>query len=394
MTELQTKENNSRISSIDAARGLVMMVMALDHVRDFMHVASLTQDPTNLQTTTAALFITRWVTHLCAPTFVFLSGVSAYLFYNSSPDSSRKIFLFSRGLWLMFIDLTVINFALWFDVQLHTVIMEVVFAIGFGLMVISLLLKLPARAIGLAGILIIFGHNLLQGVSFKNSPVLDFIFAVFFRQSLFTPKPGFAFITAYPLLPWLGVILTGFSFGQIFKLPEPVRKKRFLQIAASVFCLFILIRGLNFYGDPLPWSVQKNALFTFLSFINVTKYPPSLLFILLMLNVLFIVLWLAEGKNNPLVKVLRVYGKVPLFYFVLHLYLIHLLTLLMIFVEGHTFADLKFGLLRNGRPEGTGVDLGTVYLIWIAVVLFLFPICKWYGKYKQKHRGNRILQYL
>jgi uncharacterized membrane protein len=383
-------EANKRIISIDATRGLVMIIMALDHVRDFMHVSSITQDPTNLQTTTAALFLTRWITHLCAPTFVFLSGVSAYV---SQKKFSQK-FLLSRGLWLILIDFTVINFALWFDIYFRTLIVEVVCAIGAGLVVLSLLIKLPSRIIGLIGILIIFGHNLFQNVSFKENPALNFIFSLLFRQSLFQVNPSFDFITGYPLVPWIGIVLAGFGFGELFNQPVEIRKKRFLQIGIVAFTLFLVLRLINIYGDPSVWSVQKSSIYTLLSFINVTKYPPSLLFTLLMLSITLLVLWITDGIKNKFTDILSVYGKVPLFYFIIHLYLIHLIMLAMVFYEGFGFKDLKFGILSTGRPQGSGVELWVIYLTWIGVVLLLFPLCKWYGRYKANHKDNQMLRYL
>ncbi len=394
MNEVLIKPNPKRIDSIDAARGLVMIIMALDHVRDFMHVTSLTQDPTNLQTTTAALFLTRWVTHLCAPTFVFLSGVSAYISYKKAIPSASRKFFFSRGLWLILLDFTIINFALWFDVRFRTLIMEVVCAIGAGLVVLSLLIKLPSRLIGLIGVIIIFDHNFLDNMSFKESPMLNFIFSVLFRQNLFMATPNFAFITGYPLVPWIGIALAGFSFGEVFGKPVEIRKKIYLQIGSVALILFLFLRLFNIYGDPAKWSVQKNSLFTLLSFINLSKYPPSLLFTLLMLGIMLMVLWMADGVKNKVIDTLCVYGKVPLFYFVVHLYLIHLLMLVMVLMQGFGFHDLNFGALSNGRPKGSGVELEFIYLIWIGVVLLLFPICRWYGQYKANHKDQVMLRYL
>lgn len=385
-----------RISSIDATRGLVMVIMALDHMRDFMHVTSLSQDPTNLHTTTFALFITRWVTHLCAPAFVFLSGTSAYISFKKTKDIAKsRNFLLSRGLWLIFLEFSVINFALWFDIHFRMLIMEVICAIGAGFVVLSLLLKLPARIIGLTGIIILFGHDLLQNLSFKESPVLNFFTAVLFHQDLFMLTPHFAFITGYPLVPWLGILLVGFGCGPLFEPPVENRKKVLLQIGIASLLLFVLVRVINIYGDPVGWSAQQSHLFTFLSFINVSKYPPSLLFGLLMLGIMFLLLAFTDEVNNKFTKILSVYGKVPLFYFIIHLYLIHLLMLVMVFVQGFGFADLHFGLFGNGRPvKGSGVELGLVYLLWIMVVIALYPLCKWYGKYKTKHSDNKLLRYL
>jgi len=394
MNEVLIEANPKRINCIDATRGIVMVIMALDHVRDFMHVTSLFQDPTDFRTTTAALFLTRWITHLCAPTFVFLSGVSAYISYKKAIPSTSQKFLFSRGLWLIVLDFTIINFALWFDIHFRTLIMEVVCAIGVGLIVVSLLIRMPSRVIGLIGIIIIFGHDFLESISFKESPGLNFIFSVLFRQNLFMATPNFAFITGYPLVPWVGITLAGFGFGEVFNKPLEIRKKIYLQIGSIGLILFLFLRLSNIYGDPSKWSVQKDSLFTLLSFINITKYPPSLLFTLLMLSIMLMVLWMTDGVKNKVTDTLCVYGKVPLFYFIVHLYLIHLLMLVMVFIQGFSFHDLNFGTLNNGRPKGSGVELGVIYLIWIGVVLLLFPVCKWYGQYKANHKDKVILRYL
>jgi uncharacterized membrane protein len=394
MNEVLIDANSKRINCIDATRGLVMIIMALDHVRDFMHVNSLDQSPTNLQTATAALFLTRWVTHLCAPTFVFLSGVSAYISYKKAASSASRRFLFSRGLWLILLDFTVINFALWFDIRFSTLIMEVVCAIGAGLIVVSLLIKMPSRLIGLIGIALIFGHDFLDSISFKNGSTLNLIFSVLFRQNVFTPAPNFAFITGYPLVPWIGITLAGFSFGEVFSKPLEIRKKIYLQLGSAALIFFVFLRWSNIYGDPFKWSAQKNSLFTFLSFINVTKYPPSLLFTLLMLGIMLMVLWRTDGVKNKVTDMLCVYGKVPLFYFVVHLYLTHLLMLFMVFMQGFSFHDLPFGTFNTGRPKGSGVELGVIYLVWIGVVLLLFPICKWYGQYKANQPDKVMLRYL
>jgi uncharacterized membrane protein len=195
-----------RISSIDTTRGLVMVFMALDHVRDFMHTASMTQNPTNLETTTTLLFMTRWVTHLCAPTFVFLSGVSAYISFKSSENlSESRAFLLKRGLWLVILEFTVINFALWYDIHFRLLLMEVVSVIGLSFIVLSFLLKLPSRIIGIAGIVLIFSHDLLQGIPVPANPVINFLTSVFFRPALTQITPGLSFYTSYPLIPWLGI---------------------------------------------------------------------------------------------------------------------------------------------------------------------------------------------
>lgn len=385
-----------RINSIDFVRGLVMVIMALDHIRDLMHTTSLTQNPVDLATTTTGLFLTRWITHLCAPIFVFLSGASAYIsFKNSNNLTESKRFLLSRGIWLIVLEFTVINFALWFDIHFQILMMQVICAIGVGLVVLSFLLKFSPRNIGIAGLVIIFSHNLLQSISFPKNPALNFISSVLFAPNFFQITPNFAFLVSYPLIPWLGILLLGYGFGHFFAIPQEKRKKLFLQFGGGALLLFILLRLINIYGDPAPWSVQKTPLFTILSFINVTKYPPSLLYTLVTLGIMFLVLSFTDGMKNKLIDIFSVYGKVPLFYYLIHWYLVHSIMIMMLFMQGFSIKDLNFAPFSFGRPQiGSGVELPIIYAVWLSVVIILYPLCLWYGKYKTEHRNNKWLRYL
>jgi uncharacterized membrane protein len=373
-----------------------MVIMALDHVRDFMHTTAMTQNPTDLQTTTTLLFMTRWVTHLCAPTFVFLSGVSAYIsFKRINNFRESRSFLLKRGIWLVILEFTFINFSLWFDIHFRFMIMEVISAIGLTFIVLSFLLKLPSRTIGIIGLVLIFGHDLLQLVAVPSNQFAGFLASVLFKPSLLQISQGFSAFTAYPLIPWLGIMLAGFACGEFFEMPAEKRAKIFLQMGIACVFLFAAIRLINIYGDPAKWALQKSTLFTFLSFINATKYPVSLLFTLLFIGIAFLVLYLSEKFENRLTRILSVYGKVPLFYFTIHLFLIHSLMFAMLFMQGFTSADFVFGAFNNGRPKtGGGVNLAFIYMIWIGVVAVLYPLCKWYGKYKSEHRENKLLKYL
>lgn len=384
-----------RIHTIDVARGIVMIIMALDHVRDLMHTTALTQDPTNLQTTTTALFMTRWVTHLCAPSFVFLSGTSAYLTFKSQRNLAQtKHFLMTRGLWLMLLEVTVINFAFWFDLQFRTIILQVIFAIGLGFVVLSLLLKLSPRIIGVIGAGIVFLHGLTLLVPIPQQQGLAVGWSFLFRTNVFAITPNFTLGTLYPFIPWLGILLSGFAFGSIFEQSAPIRKKLLWRSAMLALSLFVIIRLINFYGDPSPWAEQKSGLFTFLSFLNVSKYPPSLLYTLLMLGILFVLLALGDIKPNGFTNVLATYGKVPMFYYLLHWYLIHSLMFGMVFLQGFHWEDIPIGTFSFGRPPNSGVELEIIYLVWIGVVLTLYPLCRWYGKYKAAHRDIKWLSYL
>ncbi len=268
-----------------------MVIMALDHVRDLMHVHSITQSPTNLETTTPILFFTRWITYLCAPTFVFLAGTSAYLaFKKSSSISLSRNFLVKRGLYLIVLEFIVVNFALFFDPLFHTLLFEVIAAIGFGFIILGLILKASVKTIGIIGLVILFCHNLVPLIPLPENSIAKTILAFLFNQTAVPVFSNRVFVMAYPPIPWLGIMLMGFASGKFFEYTIEKRKSLFIKLGFLALFLFITIRLINMYGDPVPWSSQKTADFTFLSFMNVTKYPPSLLFSLVTLGILFVML--------------------------------------------------------------------------------------------------------
>jgi len=385
-----------RFTSIDFTRGLVMVIMTLDHVREFMHKTSMTHDPTNLETTTTVLFLTRWVTHLCAPAFVFLAGTSAYISMRRKNNlhESRK-FLLTRGIWLLVLEFAVINFALWFDIHYRFLILEVIGAIGLSFIVLSFLLRLPSRIIGIIGIILIIIQNLVHGIPVPSDPVAAFMFSVLFQPGLTQLTPDHSFYTAYPLISWLGIMLAGFSFGEAFNHDPERRKKIFFRSGLAVLSAFFIIRVLNIFGDPSAWSLQKNWVFTILSFLNVSKYPPSLLFTFLFAGITILLLSFSENYKSRLTGMISVYGRVPLFYFIIHLYIIHAGMLVVLFIQGFGMKDFVFGAFRNGRPEtGGGTGLAVVYLLWIGLVLILYPICKWFGEYKAAHPEKKLLRFL
>ncbi|MGE8341367.1 MAG: DUF1624 domain-containing protein [Flavobacterium sp.] len=376
-----------RQPSIDIVRGIVMIIMALDHVRDLMHVDSITQSPTDLTTTSPLLFFTRFITHLCAPTFVFLAGTSVYLsLQNKNNVSETRKFLLRRGIWLVVLEFTIVNFGLFFDIGFHSLLFEVIATIGFGFIILSALLKIRSQTLGIIGLLILFFHNLTPLIPFAENSILKTALAPLFSPIVF-PFSGRAFIMGYPPIPWLGIMLVGFATGKFFEWTEEKRKQLFTKIGLTALVLFIIIRFVNIYGDPALWATQKNVVFTFLSFINVTKYPPSLLFCLATLGIMFLLLAFAEQFTNRIKKVSLVYGKVPLFYFVVHFYVIHFLTLLMLFAQGFSFSQFEFATGTFGRPKGieSGLSLWLIYLIWIFVVALLYKPCQWFGKYKSEH---------
>lgn len=389
-----------RIPSIDIARGLVMIIMALDHTRDFLHLWSGTHTPTDLAVTTPVFFFTRWVTHFCAPSFVFLSGVSAALFLKASQDlRAARCWLLRRGVILIVLEFTIINFALSFDPQFRLLIFEVIATIGAGFILLSQLSRLPSKILLALALLIVFGHDWLPP-SPPMAPNQTSIFLMPLLRSLFFSPGGFQvtshllIVIAYPILPWLGIMLSGFAAGRLFEKPVRERKRLFLRLGLSALGLFIVLRALNVYGDPIEWSVQKNSIFTLLSFLNVNKYPPSLLFSLMTVAGLLLMLAAAEQRDNRITRVLMVYGRAPLFYFIVHLCLIHGILLIVVLLQGYPFHDLQFGPFQFGRPAvGGGLPLWAVYAIWIAVVIVMYPLCRWYGRYKAAHPEKKWLRY-
>ena len=378
-----------RVFSIDFTRGLVMIIMALDHVRDLMHVHSITQSPTDLSTTSPMLFFTRWITYLCAPIFIFLAGASAYVSLKKRGNipEGRK-FLFKRGLWLILLEFTIVNFGIEYDLGFHNIIFEVIATIGFGFIILGLLLKLSSKAIGIIGLIIIFAHNLFSLIPFEQDSVLKIIASLLFQLGAFPIGHGRIFIMAYPPIPWLGIMLAGFASGKLFELPDDKRKILFMKTGLGALLLFAVLRFINIYGDPSLWASQKSALYSFLSFMNITKYPPSLLFCLITLGIMFLILEFAEHIKNKLTNVVTVYGKVPFFYFLVHFYIIHFTMIAVMFLQGFHWSDLSFASGTYGRPKEaiSGLELWAIYLIWIAVVLILYKPCAWYGKYKATHK--------
>jgi uncharacterized membrane protein len=415
-----------RLPSIDIARGLVMIIMALDHTRDFLHVDALAQSPTDLATTTPVLFFTRWITHLCAPSFVFLSGASVALSQSTSTDiQAARRFLLRRGIILVLVEFSIVNFALSFDLHFRLLIFEVIATIGMGFILVSFLSRLPLKVLVVLTLLLFFGHDLLTPSAQMAADITPpgaltitarVIRALFLSPNAFPLTPHLLFVIAYPVLPWLGIMLAGFAAGRWFQRPADQRKKLFLWVGLASLGLFVLLRFINLYGDPDHWSVQKNSVFTVLSFLNISKYPPSLLFSLVTLGILFLILAAAEHcgieaeqrdaaaeqrgtaakrRGTAVTRVLLVYGRAPLFYFIIHLYLIHLILLVIAFLQGFSPKDMNFAPFQFGRPAtGFGLPLAGVYAIWLGVVIALYPLCRWYGRYKAAHPEKGWLRYL
>ncbi len=384
-----------RISSIDILRGLVMIIMALDHVRDFFHVAAMVEDPTNMNSTTPALFFTRWITHYCAPIFVFLSGTSAFLSGQKKTKKELSSFLLKRGLFLMVLEIVVINFLIVFDPLYRFIGLQVIWVIGLSMVLLSFLIYLPLRVLFIIGIVMVVGHNMLDGFNYNNMNEIPFWHA-FFHQQLFTSyAEGRFFAILYPLIPWPGVMLLGYCMGAWYvkEFDAAKRKRLLLGWGLTAIAAFFILRWINVYGDLVPWSTQKDNVMTILSFFNVTKYPPSLLYLCMTLGpALLLLIWLEKVKGGW-TNIVSVYGRVPMFYYLLHFFTIHVLCIILFFATGRPVSDIAAGNFAF-RPNDFGFTLPIVYLIWIAVVAGLYPFCKRYDKYKLNNRQKWWTGYL
>ncbi len=388
-----TTENNHRIQSIDILRGIVMAIMALDHVRDFFHHdAMIGNDPLDLNTTWPALFFTRWITHYCAPVFVFLSGTSVFL-YSERGRTKKQVafFLFTRGLWLMLAEIFIIDVLWEFDFG-SFMFLQVIWAIGLSMVVLSVLQFLPYRALLITGLAIVFGHNLLDGIQVDQPAIASLGWSILHVLHFYRVTPHFTLLVAYPFLPWLGLMITGYCLGKLYaKGTDASHRKRFLFITGlSLICLFIVVRFINVYGDMSQWSYRKTALLTFFDFIKTTKYPPSLLYMLMTIGPALIVLSFTENSSGWFSRFIRVYGKVPFFYYILHVFLIHLIAVILSRVSGRGTGQVDF----MGPQPDAGYSLWVVYLVWISVVIILYFPCRWYSAYKASHPEKKWLSYL
>ncbi len=398
MQPLTTAVNQKRINSIDLLRGLVMIIMALDHTRDLFHKEAFTGDPLDLNTTTPFLYFTRWITHFCAPTFVFLSGVSAWLQSGRKTKAELSKFLITRGLWLVFVELLIITLGITADIYYSIFVLQTIWAIGISMILLGLFIWLPFPAILITGLVIVLGHNSLDFAEAANKGDVSLFWNFVHLPTVFPLGGGHAVGIFYPFLPWTGLMMLGYCCGKIFTTIEPPRRNRILLwIGIGSLLLFILLRAIDVYGDPSHWHTQKNGVFTFLSFMNVTKYPPSLLYMCATLGWSLIFLAMVKNTNGPLSKIISIYGRVPFFYYILHFYILHIIAIVLWLARGHTMAEGMKGLpnfpFKFAMP-GEGYSLWVVYGVWIGVVVLLYPLCKWYDKYKSNHKEKWWLSYL
>ena len=430
---MDTEKIKKRIYSVDLLRGIVMMIMLLDHTRDFVHHDAFTSDPTDMTTTTVPIFFTRWITHYCAPTFVFLSGVNIYLQkMNGKSNSELSRFLFTRGLWLIVLEFTVIRFLVTFNFDYASFVgmAQVIWVIGASMIVMAVLVFLPLRLVGVLGLAMILLHNVLDlydlppAIAFSGSPsFLQAVYLILHQQSVIPVIGGSIIFVAYPLIPWVGVMAAGYALGSVYSWEAERRRKLLLVIGISATVLFVALRASNLYGDPSPWKNQAEFVetrntraeagqlgpnprldtpqlsepqFTIVSFLNTSKYPPSLLFLLMTLGPAVILLALTDGISGEAIwqRVAVIFGRVPLFFYILQWISAHLFGLGLSVLAGK---DIGYFFSPPGTgmqlPPDNGFSLPVVYFAWIAGLVIIFPFCYWYGNYKLRNK-HWLLSYL
>jgi uncharacterized membrane protein len=367
-----------RLASVDVLRGLVIVVMALDHVRDYF--TDVRFDPLDPTQTTTLLYLTRWITNFCAPVFVLLAGTSAYLFGKRSGPRALSKFLVTRGLWLIALEWSVVTLAWTFNFKWELgLIMQVIWAIGASMIVLAALVHLPVRVVGAIGLAICLFHNLLDGVPRPESALWGTVWSILHVQS--PTAIGYAH---YPLIPWIGVMAVGYALGRVFDMDAISRRQTLLTLGAAAIAAFFVLRLINGYGDPAPWEIQSDAGRTLMSFFNVGKYPPSLLFLLVTLGPALLLLAQLEHARGWFAGVLETFGRVPLFFYVLHIALAHLAAGLLAMWMGYGTAVLNNFFFKF--PPTWGVSLPAVYVAWLLVLVTLYPACRWYASVKRRRR--------
>jgi uncharacterized membrane protein len=384
----------SRLAAIDALRGFVMIVMALDHTREFFHAGAMLFQPDDLSRTTPALFMTRWITHICAPVFVFSAGMGVFLKLHRDGSPARvSHFLWTRGLWLVVVELTIMRLAMNFSFDVgYPIFLLVLFAIGSSMIALAALIHVPWKLLAAGSLAVIVLHNAFDGLPAAQLGAFAPFWQVLRQGGLLQPA-GLIVIVGYPVLPWLAVMTAGFCFGRVFLLDAPARRRILVTTGIALVTGFVVLRALNVYGDPVPWSGQSSATFTVLSFLRTTKYPPSLAFLLMTLGPAMLALaWFDRQRLSP-ANPLIVIGRVPFFYYVLHFWMLHAMAAIAALLQygASAFAFLagpfpSMGGAQEAFPPGFGYPLGVVYLAWITVVVLIYPLCRWFVGVKSRRR--------
>jgi uncharacterized membrane protein len=360
-------------------RGLVMVIMALDHIRDYTSMYHF--DPADLTQTTIPLFITRWVTHFCAPVFMFVAGVGTGLGeINGKSKKQLSHFLWTRGLWLVLLELTVVKLGWTFNFSNHTIYLLVIWALGMSMITLAALIYVPKKWLLFFGLIMLFGHNLLDGIDPETFGSLSFLWKILHVQSTFNLGP-LEFLAYYPVIPWIGVMTLGYVFAEFYRMEAKNRQQKMLILGGVTTLLFLVIRGINVYGDMSPWSVQPTIGMTIVSFFNVTKYPPSLSYLLMTLGPSIMLLAIFERIHWKVSDFLIVFGRVPMFFYIVHLYLIHALSVILGLFQGYPIADMMHDFEQ--LPPNFGVGLVATYFWWVLLIILTYFLCRSYIKFKR-----------
>jgi uncharacterized membrane protein len=369
----------ARLNSIDLLRGLVMVVMALDHTRDFFAASGF--NPRDVSD--PALFLTRWITHFCAPTFIFLAGISAFLYGTHRTTGEVSRYLFTRGCWLVLIEFTVVRLGWTFSFHFDHLVVQVIFAIGASMIALAALVYLPRWTIATVGVVMIAGHNVFDTVKAEQFGAAAPIWNLLHQPALLDLGPGFKLFVLYPLVPWIGVMVAGYALGPLFTLDRSVRVQRLLVLGTAITIGFVVLRATNLYGDPAPWAAQNGTLATALSFVNCEKYPPSLLYLAMTLGPALLLLAAFDGVRGLFADWITTFGRVPFFYYIAHIFLIHALAILFAWA---TIGDASwlFGSVPPHKPAAYGLGLAGIYTVWLVVVISLYPLCRWFADIRRR----------
>lgn len=375
-----------RLDAVDWLRGVIMVAMALDHVRDCF--TNVTYNPLDFEQTSVWLFLTRWITHYCAPNFVFLAGTGAFLGAargKSKAELSR--FLWTRGLWLLFLELTVIRFSWAFNFDFRFIGVQVFWALGWSMIALAALVWLRTAMVTAIGLVMIVGHNAFDVFKGPDSGWGEVLWSWLHQPKLLDFGPNLKFLIGYPVIPWIGVMAAGYGFGELLQLPRERRRPLLLKLGLALTAAFIVLRFLNLYGDAKPWSPKQNAIFTVLSFVDCTKYPPSLLYLLMTIGPGIFLIGLADRELGALARPFVIFGRVPMFYYLLHMPLIHGLAVVIAAVAAPQNLKGALGSFYFApTPPGYGYDLWVVYVVWLVVVLILYAPCRWFADLKRRRK--------
>jgi len=383
-----------RLPALDILRGLAMVLMALDHSRDFFSNSAAVFDPTDLSRATPLLFFTRWITHFCAPVFIFLAGTGAYLWQEHGRETCELAkYLATRGLWLILLEIFVISPLGWsFSFSFGFTRLQVIWVIGVSMILLAAFVMMwPPRVIGGAGLLLIVVHNLFDGPHAAWLRDGEDAWRALHQPTFFHLGAHHVIASLYPVAPWVGVMMAGYAAGEFMTWPATRRRKILLSLGAAGVFLFVVLRYLNFYGDPSRWSHQGTLVFTVMSFLNCTKYPPSLLYLLMALGPALVLLAILDRTRATWWLPMETFGRVPMFYYLVHLPLLHGAAVLFSFVKYHDAAWLRQDLMalsgsKLRLPPGYGYGLPVVYAVWIGSLVLLYPLCRWFAGVKRRRR--------